>query len=67
MQSIRRKVTPFDLGKAKVRVNVAERSYSHLQQSNINAETDIFLGVTYNTTQTFGSNGQPNDKDNDKN
>jgi hypothetical protein len=65
MTSLARKITPADLAEPKIKVNLGEASYSHKSQTRLEKSGVIYM-VTFNTTQTFNTKGQPTDKDNDK-
>jgi len=60
-----RRVTPYDLAEAKICIDVSDRKYSHVTQTGVD-EAGAICTVTFNATQTYGSNGQPKDSDNDK-
>jgi hypothetical protein len=65
MQNAARKVVPSQLGRPKIRIEVAQHSYCHAKQATIGAPGEIVMATTWNATQTFNHKGQPSDKDND--
>lgn len=46
------------------KINLKDADYSSEQQTRFNVESDA-LSITWNATQTFGSDGKPKDSDND--
>jgi hypothetical protein len=65
MESAARKTTPAHLAQGKIKIGIPEHNYSHEGQANLD-RPDAIVMITWNTTQTFNSKGQPSDRDNDK-
>jgi hypothetical protein len=59
------RVTPRDLADAKICIDVTGRKYSHVTQTGVD-QAGAISTITWNATQTYNTNGQPKDSDNDK-
>jgi hypothetical protein len=59
------KTTPFDIAEDVVTIELPKAEYNFDTQTRFDVVNPI-LAVTWNTTQTFGTKGEPRDSDNDK-
>jgi hypothetical protein len=57
-------INAHDLAVEPKKINLKDADYSGQQQTRFNIESDA-LSITWNGSQTYGSNGRPNDSDHD--
>jgi len=57
--------TPVSISRPKKIFSVDDGDYSHFTQTRWNYSDATVMGVTFNRTRTYGSNGSPKDSDND--
>lgn len=59
------KISPYDIADDVMTIEIPDSDYNFNTQSRFDVVNSP-MAVTWNTTQTFGTSGQPKDVDNDR-